>query len=66
MILDATCKLDYQLMAEVPAIFMLRPRSGWAQWIMREEFQISPQVPVVEFTQVTDTTPRAGCGKVNV
>ncbi|MCX6847432.1 MAG: transglutaminase family protein [Verrucomicrobia bacterium] len=52
MILDATCKLDYQLMAEVPAIFMLRPRSGWAQWIMREEFQISPQVPVVEFTDV--------------
>lgn len=31
---------------------MLRPRSGWAQWIMREEFQIRPQVPVVEFTDV--------------
>lgn len=52
MILDASCKLHYQLMEEVPAIFMLRPRSGWAQWIMREEFQISPQVPVVEFTDV--------------
>ncbi len=52
MILDATCQLDYQTMEEVPAIFMLRPRSGWAQWIMREEFKIWPQVPVVEFTDV--------------
>jgi transglutaminase-like putative cysteine protease len=52
MILDATCQLDYQTMEEVPVVFMLRPRSGWAQWIMREEFQITPQVPVVEFTDV--------------
>lgn len=52
MILDATCQLDYQTMEDVPAIFMLRPRSGWAQWVMREEFHIRPQVPVVEFTDV--------------
>lgn len=52
MILDATCRLEYLTTEEVPAIFMLRPRSGWAQWIMREEFTISPQVPVVEFTDV--------------
>ena len=52
MILDATCRLDYQTQEDVPVIFMLRPRSGWAQWIMREEFQIRPQVPVVEFTDV--------------
>ncbi len=52
MILDATCVLAYQTQEEVPVIFMLRPRSGWAQWIIREEFQISPQVPVVEFTDV--------------
>ena len=52
MILDATCQLDYHLNEDVPAIFMLRPRSGWAQWIMREEFHIRPQVPVVEFTDV--------------
>lgn len=52
MILDATCQLDYHLLEDVPAIFMLRPRSGWAQWIMREEFQIRPQVAVVEFTDV--------------
>ncbi len=52
MILDAFCQLDYQLTEHVAAIFMLRPRSGQAQWIMREEFHISPQVPVVEFTDV--------------
>lgn len=52
MILDATCQLNYQTTEEVPAVFMLRPRSGWAQWIMREEFYINPQVPVVEFTDV--------------
>lgn len=52
MILDATCQLDYHTTEDVPAIFMLRPRSGWAQWIMREEFDIHPQVPVVEYTDV--------------
>lgn len=52
MILDATCQLEYQLAEDVPVIFMLRPRSGWAQWIIREEFHIHPQVPVIEFTDV--------------
>ena len=52
MILDATCQLDYFSTEEVPAIFMLRPRSGPAQWVMKEEFSINPQVPVVEFTDV--------------
>jgi transglutaminase-like putative cysteine protease len=52
MILDASCQLDYQTTEDVPVIFMLRPRSGWAQWVMREEFHIHPQVPVVEFTDV--------------
>lgn len=52
MILDAACQLDYQTTEDVLAIFMLRPRSGWAQWVMREEFYLLPQVPVVEFTDV--------------
>lgn len=52
MILDATCQLDYHTTEDVPVIFMLRPRSGWAQWVMKEEFHIHPQVPVVEFTDV--------------
>ncbi len=52
MILDASCQLDYHTTEEVPAIFMLRPRSGWAQWVMKEEFFIQPQVPVVEFADL--------------
>jgi len=52
MILDATCQLDYHVTEEAPVIFMLRPRSGWAQWVMREEFHIQPQVPVIEFSDV--------------
>lgn len=52
MILDASCKLVYQTSAPIAAIFMLRPRSGWAQWMMRQEFHIHPEVPVVEFADV--------------
>jgi transglutaminase-like putative cysteine protease len=29
---------------------MLRPRSGWQQWVGREEYVLSPSTPVVEFT----------------
>jgi transglutaminase-like putative cysteine protease len=50
MILDTTCQLACHTTEEAPAIFMLRPRSGWAQWIMREEFLLNPRVPVIEFT----------------
>lgn len=52
MILDATCQLEYQLTEAVPAVFMLRPRSGYAQWIMREEFHIHPPVPVLQYTDL--------------
>lgn len=52
MILDASCKLVYQLAEPVAALFMLRPRSGWAQWLMREEFHIHPDVPVVEYSDM--------------
>ena len=52
MILDATCQLSYQTTENVAVIFMLRPRSGWAQWVLREEFHIHPEVPVLEFTDV--------------
>ena len=52
MILDACCSLSYANANEVPAIFMLRPRSGWAQWIMRDDYLLEPHVPVVEFTDL--------------
>lgn len=52
MILDASCQLSYQTTENVAVIFMLRPRSGWAQWVMLEDFRIHPDVPVLEFPDV--------------
>lgn len=52
MLLDSSVTLDYHAQAPVAAIFMLRPRSGWAQWIVREEYLIKPSVQVVEFTDL--------------
>jgi transglutaminase-like putative cysteine protease len=50
MILDATCRISYSAIAPIPAIMILRPRSGYAQWITREEYTFSPHAPVVEYT----------------
>jgi hypothetical protein len=33
MVLDASCRISYRSNAPIPAIMMLRPRSGYAQWI---------------------------------
>lgn len=52
MIIDATCHLHYETHEDVPVVFMLRPSSGAAQWIMRQEFHLEPHVPVVEFTDI--------------
>lgn len=49
MTLDATCHITHDNPGEVPALFMLRPRSGWAQWITRESYHITPQTQLVEF-----------------
>ena len=50
MILDASCQISYQTNAPIPAIMMLRPRSGYAQWITREEYAFEPHTSVVEYT----------------
>ena len=50
MILDATCHISYTSNSPIPAIMMLRPRSGPAQWITREEYVITPHAPVTEYT----------------
>jgi transglutaminase-like putative cysteine protease len=50
MILDAHCRLSLEATSPVPVIFMLRPRSGWGQWVMREEYVIEPHVPMSEYT----------------
>lgn len=50
MILDARCHLNLEAASPTPAIFMLRPRSGWGQWITREEYVVDPHLPMVEYT----------------
>jgi transglutaminase-like putative cysteine protease len=49
MKLDAGCEIAYENAAPVPLILMLRPRSGYSQWVMREEYLLEPHVPVTEY-----------------
>lgn len=51
MWMRASCFLDFNSLVATPFIFMLRPRSGWQQWIGREQYLLSPAgVSAVEFT----------------
>lgn len=50
MWLRTSCNLTFDISIPAPFILMLRPRSGAQQWIAREEYKITPSVPVFEFT----------------
>ena len=50
MWLHASTRLEFYAEVATPFLFMLRPRSGWQQWIGREEYVLTPSVPAVEFT----------------
>jgi transglutaminase-like putative cysteine protease len=50
MQLNAGCQLLFEASAPTPVILMLRPRSGYGQWVTREEYQLEPTVSVTEFT----------------
>jgi transglutaminase-like putative cysteine protease len=50
MWLNATCLLEFKMEVPTPFLLMLRPRSGLQQWIAREEYILSPSVPMAEFT----------------
>ncbi len=52
MQLDAGCELSFDAQTPTPLILMLRPRSGAGQWIVREEYKITPIVNVTEFTDL--------------
>ena len=52
MQLNAGCNLFFDAQEPTPLILMLRPRSGAGQWIVREEYQITPTVIVTEFTDM--------------
>ncbi|HJO12071.1 MAG: transglutaminase family protein [Gammaproteobacteria bacterium] len=50
MLLFTSCDLTFEIAVPTPFVLMLRPRSGSQQWITREEYNLTPSVPVVEFT----------------
>ena len=50
MWLAISCDFEFEISVPTPFILMLRPRSGAQQWISREEYKLTPSVPVVEFT----------------
>lgn len=52
MQLNAGCELQFDAQDSTPLILMLRPRSGAGQWIIREEYHITPAVNVTEFTDM--------------
>jgi transglutaminase-like putative cysteine protease len=49
MRLKAGCEMTLKTATAVPLVAMLRPRSGEAQWISREEYELKPMTPVVEY-----------------
>lgn len=50
MWLRVSCELEFDIPSPMPFILMLRPRSGAQQWVAREEYNLFPNVPVMEFT----------------
>ncbi len=50
MWLATSCDFEFDITVPTPFILMLRPRSGAQQWISREEYKLTPSVPVFEFT----------------
>jgi transglutaminase-like putative cysteine protease len=52
MWLHTSCTLTFNITVPTPFVFMLRPRSGAQQWVALEEYNIIPNVPVFEFTDI--------------
>lgn len=50
MWLHASTRLEFDAKVATPFLLMLRPRSGWQQWVGREQYVLAPSVTVVEFT----------------
>ena len=49
MFLKAGCEMSFEVDFPTPFVLMLRPRSGYGQWVSEEKYRLTPQVPVVEF-----------------
>lgn len=49
MKLKATCSVQVTVASDCPVVAMLRPRSGRAQWMVSERYELAPWVPGVEY-----------------
>ncbi len=52
MRLHATCKMRVQASSDCPVVAMLRPRSGDAQWMVSERYELQPWVTTTEYVDV--------------
>ena len=52
MILNTKCEMSFQIETPTPFVFMLRPRSGLGQSIQQETYEVSPNIPITEATDV--------------
>jgi transglutaminase-like putative cysteine protease len=48
MHLEVGCELTFDSTAPTPLVLMLRPRSGYGQWVAQEQYALAPMVPAVE------------------
>ena len=49
MLIRASCEINLELAEPTAMILMLRPRSGYSQWIRHDEFTFTPPISVVEY-----------------
>lgn len=49
MYLNAGCEIEYEINTPTSFVLMLRPRSGYGQWVAEERYAISPKVPITEY-----------------
>jgi transglutaminase-like putative cysteine protease len=49
MRLNAGCEITFDVAEITPFILMLRPRSGYGQWVTQEQYSLSQSVPVIEY-----------------
>ena len=49
MRLNAGCEITFDVAELTPFVLMLRPRSGYGQWVTHEQYSLSQNVPVIEY-----------------
>ncbi|HYE73797.1 MAG TPA: transglutaminase family protein, partial [Blastocatellia bacterium] len=49
MRLNAGCEITFEVSEPTAMMLMLRPRSGYGQWVARETYTFSENVPIVEY-----------------